>query len=206
MKNKILHPAIITVNLALLLMLGFGFSMQDNGPAVAAENDQAIVGENEIVEVPDENPCIQGLKQYNELRFKQYQDWMEEHFRSKAGTSELLETAVAQYNQYKIDIDLERDKFAKPPYVSTGSDVFSQSKILSTCNNMAEEFKIDAAQLLELRAATMSEIKEASAYLEKYKQINAKMKVLNLRVLKMITNITTFEQKLPCYLTKCVGK
>jgi hypothetical protein len=55
-----------------------------------------------------------------------------------------------------------------------------------------------------MRAYTTSSIKKASIFVEKYKQINTKLRALNLDVMKMVTNIKAFDQKLPCYLKTCV--
>jgi aspartate ammonia-lyase len=58
--------------------------------------------------------------------------------------------------------------------------------------------------MLEMRAVSSSNLKQATLFVEKYKQINGKLRSLNLDMMKMVNNITTFEQKLPCYLKSCI--
>jgi hypothetical protein len=109
--------------------------------------------------------------------------------------------------EFKSDIDAKVQIYLSPPYINAeGSTLDEQNRTINSCVVLASQYKTDAARLLSMRAVSTSGIKKASVFVEKYKQINDQLRALNLEVLKMAVNLASFEQKMPCYLVKCVGK
>ncbi len=204
LQKGLFHPAIVTINLIILLTMGFAFDYQQGlEDVIAANGDSGTETSNQTI--AGNNPCLEELDDYASERFVSYQDYMEIHFTNKSATSDLMDDAVIEYQAFEEDIRAKLAVYFKPPYVnSSANSVAGQAATLSECQQVADQYIEDAQKLLELRAVRTSEIKKTSILLEKYQQINAKMRVLNLDVLKMATNFAVFEKKLPCYLKNCI--
>ncbi|MBD3270860.1 hypothetical protein GF376_05030 [Candidatus Peregrinibacteria bacterium] len=209
-KNKFkvkVHPLIITLNLVIILI--FGNAIGINGEQIAfAEPEELVVTDPQTgIEYysGEENPCQKELPKYAEKRLADFQEYLEIHFANKSSTSSLLDEAIIAYEEFKNDIYVQLQKYQQPPYINTrDAELIKQGRILFACQQNAEEYIEKASTMLQMRAETTSQIKRSTAFLEKYKQINSKMRDLNLNALKFSVHLTTFDQKLPCYLANCI--
>jgi hypothetical protein len=210
------HPMVITINLMLLLFMGTAFGIgnsslaQDSGSAPANSTDTPITsvqGDSATVNTITPEVCVFELTKFADPEFEKYRTFMEDNFKNKSRTSSLLELGIQRYDQFKADIRAKLETLVGQSIsVAAASNATNAVQLpgLFSCEAKAQEYLDDASKMLEMRAVTTSSIKKASIFVEKYKQINGKLRSLNLDIMKMVTNITAFEQKLPCYLKTCI--
>jgi hypothetical protein len=215
MKNKdsqnkrILHPLVITINLMIILVFGNALGVGYTGSAADAESEvpPPLVGvPSEIVNLATANHCHVELVKFGDVEFEKYKTFMEENFKNKSNTSSLMDLGMQRYEKFKVDIRSKLEVLAGQQLTyagSSGGTNSAQIPGLSACETAARQYIEDAAKMLKIRAIGSSGIKKASIFVEKYKQINSKLRALDLDVMKMVVNLSTFEQKLPCYLKSC---
>ncbi len=211
----IFHPMVITINLMLLLFMGTAFGIGNSGlaqetpaPAEASNTPiQAVEGNLATVNTITPEVCVYELTKFADPEFEKYRTFMEDNFKNKSRTSSLLEAGIQKYEKFKTDIraklELLVGEAIKVAAESKGTNSV-QLPGLFACEATAQEYIDNASKMLEMRAVATSSIKKASIFVEKYKQINGKLRSLNLDIMKMVTNVTAFEQKLPCYLKSCI--
>lgn len=208
---RLFHPVIITTVLIMLLFAGNAFGTakitdaqvsSDGGSSIPAPTGTQVQIEAQVA-----NRCVTELTAYVDPLFDKYKIFMEDNFKNKSSTSSLMNLGIQRYDLFKKEIF---DKYEQLIGVqldlaaSTNSPNPSQGVGLNECNQLALQYVDDANKLLKMRAITTSNIKKASIFVEKYKQINDKLRTLNLDVMRMVVNISAFQQKLPCYLKSCV--
>lgn len=212
--RKILHPLVITINLMLILFLGNAFSIGyvgnaqgTTGDGQAAPPPLVLEGSKSAVNELLPGVCISELTKFADPEFEKYKTFMEQNFLNKSKTSDLLLVGMKRYEQFKAAIEGELALLIPYQIQTTAANqgtAASQLTPLALCEAKAREYVADAGKMLEMRAVTTSNIKQASLFVEKYKQINTKLGALNLDMMKMVNNIAAFEQKLPCYLKSCI--
>jgi hypothetical protein len=211
--RRILHPLVITINLLLILALGNAVSFgglagnsetatgQEAPPPVTVEGNKATV--NQI----SPNLCVFELTKFADPEFVAYTNFMEQNFLNKSRTTDLLELGMKRYEKFKGDI-MGQLNFQLSQQIANAAANQATAAVqlpgLAECEAKAREYIDNAGKMLEMRAVSSSNLKQATLFVEKYKQINGKLRSLNLDMMKMVNNITTFEQKLPCYLKSCI--
>ncbi len=213
-QRNLLHPLIITINLVLLLIMGSALGIGQMG--MAAEGDavpekeppiEKVEGPKEEVNMITAQICLFELQKYADPEFEKYKTFMEENFKNKAATKDLVLIGVKRYEKFREDIKaslaLQITQQLATAAASEASNAAQYPGIID-CQNKANEYMNEAAKMLQMRAVTTSSIKRASLFVEKYKQINGKLRSLDMDIMRMVSNITAFEQKLPCYLKSCV--
>ncbi len=220
MKNKtntnskrLLHPVVITINLMLLLFLGnalgTGYVSQADETTPPASDTPITVVEGTAANKNAITPqiCIYELTKYADPEFESYQTFMEDNFKNKSATSSLLKKGIERYELLKKNIRGQLEILVGSQLAAaaqSGAANAAQFPGLSECEAKAAEYIDNASKLLEMRAYTTSSIKKTSVFVEKYKQINSKLRSLDLDIMKMVINIRTFEEKMPCYLKTCI--
>lgn len=199
----------LTVLFSLVLMVGFTghwqFSEAQQNPPVDAGNDSVQGDENaEGAGVEAETKCITDLQTFGEPEMVKYRQFMEEHFANKNSTTSLLDKGIDRYVQLENDFRTKYEEIFQAQVGNSGARNYLQGQYFSACQQVLDDYLSEGRKLVEMRATTTSTIKKTSVFVEKYKQINAKLREMNLEVLRMSVNISTFEQKLPCYLKNCI--
>lgn len=211
-KNKTpFHPIVVTVVLMILLFAGNAFGSVS--VTVAEENADGTstitvpVGDTkQQIDAQVANKCVTDLTAYADPEFEKYKIFMEDNFKNKSTTSSLLDLGVQRYDLFKTNVADKLNQLIGQQLdlaAVAGSPVAEQGVGLNRCNALALQYVDDASKLLKMRAITTSNVKKTSIFVEKYKQINGKLRALNLDVMKMVVNISAFQQKLPCYLKSC---
>lgn len=211
-QKNLIHPILITINLVLLLVMGSALGigrigLAQEGGDTPAPAPQKVEGNKNQVNEFSAAICISEIQKYAEPEFENYKQFMEENFKNKAATNDLLDIGLKRYDKFKADIIAYLElQFSQHIATAAQSQATAAAQLpgLAQCQGEAQKYIEDAAKMLQLRAETTSTIKRTSLFVEKYKQINGKLRSLDLDIMKMISNIATFEQKLPCYLKSCV--
>jgi hypothetical protein len=197
----------LTIVFSLILMIGFTghfqFSEAQQPPADSGqEGEQEETTEGASAEA--ETKCITDLQAFGEKEMVKYRQFMEEHFANKNSTTSLLDTGIDRYTQLENDFRSKYQEIFQEQVGNSGARNYLQGQYFSACQQVLDDYLAEGRKLIEMRATTTSTIKKTSVFVEKYKQINAKLREMNLEVLRMSVNISTFEQKLPCYLKNCI--
>lgn len=208
---KAIEQVAITISLMLILLFGNALAVVQVSSADDAPNpaDAPIVpleGSKAEVSAITAVECQKTLADFGDPEFVKYTQYMEDNFKNKSNTSSLMGMAMKRYEKFKIDIMAELEllegrqiNFAD----QSGASLASQLPGLAACENAARDYISNAAKMLQMRAVTTSGIKKALIIVEKYQQINTKLRALDLNFMKMVVSLTAFEQKLPCYLKTC---
>ena len=214
--RKILHPLVITINLMVIMFLGFTFNLNQTGHATEPSGAGTVltappplVLEGNKTTVNDLSPsvCVYELTKFADPEFESYKTFMETNFLNKSKTNDLLELGMKRYEKFKADISgMLQLLISSTLSTAAGSGASNAVQLpgLAECEAKASEYINNAGKMLEMRAVSTSNIKQATLFVEKYKQINGKLGSLNMDMMKMVSNIATFEQKLPCYLKSCI--
>lgn len=204
------HPVVVTAVLMILLLAGNAFgTVSITGAVENADGTSTIpvpTGTKPEIDAQVVNGCVTALTAFADPLFEKYKIFMEDNFKNKSSTSSLLDLGVQRYDRFKTDISAKFNDLIGAQLTlaaSTGSPNADQGVGLNRCNALALQYVDDASKLLKMRAITTSDVKKASIFVEKYKQINEKLRALNLDVMRMVVNISAFQQKLPCYLKSC---
>ena len=210
-KKTPFHPVVVTAVLMILLLTGNAFgSVNITGAVESGSTKPTVVvptgDTKQQIDAQVANSCVTALTAYADPVFEKYKIFMEDNFKNKSTTSSLLNLGMQRYDQFKTSItDTYQDLVGQQIElaISQKSSVTDQGVGLNRCNALALQYVDDASKLLKMRAITTSNIKKASIFVEKYKQINGKLRALNLDLMKMVVDISAFQQKLPCYLKSC---
>ncbi len=200
----------ITLMLISLMMIGDVWSGLSAGMAADNPPNEPVVirvdGAKPVVDEVVGAKCATDLAAYADPEFESYKTFMEDHFKNKSNTASLMDLAMQRYDQFKLNIMQKYQELVGGQLLlatNSGAGNAVQADKLSKCESLALEYIDNASKMLQMRAISTSNIKKASIFLEKYKQINGKLRGMDQEVMKMVTNISSFEQKLPCYLKSC---
>lgn len=208
--KRILHPLVITINLMIILVFGNALGMGYTSMATESGSGEApapIVGAPAgVANIATSNHCQIEMTKFGDEEFEKYKTFMENNFKNKSNTTSLMDLGMQRYEKFKVDIRAKLEVLVgqQLTYAGTsGATNSAQIPGLAACQATARQYVENAAQMLKIRAIGTSGIKKASIFVEKYKQINTKLRALDLDIMKMVVNLSTFEQKLPCYLKSC---
>ena len=207
--NLALKNLSITLTLLVIFMVGGSFDWTKTGYAEDS-------GSKTSVEIPKDDKaaankigsaiCEIEMTKYGDAELAKYTTFMEDNFKNKSSTASLMDLAMQRYDQFKSMISLKYNELVGVQLdvgSEGGATNGSQAAGIIRCNALANKYIQDAGNMLKLRATSTSNLKKASLFVEKYQQINGKLRSLNLDVMRMVVNISSFEQKLPCYLKSC---
>ncbi len=204
----------LSITISLMMLLFIGNSLGNIGNISLAQEDTQSIStvtpvEGNQIQINKETQvaCQTKIAEWAEPEFEKYKVFMENHFSNKSKTSSLMEEAMNRYEKFKYDISVKYSEFVTFHINQagiSGANVGVQLVGLSQCESLVREYIQNANKLLQMRAITTAKIKKASVFVEKYQQINSKLRSLNDDFIKMVVNISTFDQKLPCYLKSCV--
>lgn len=204
----------LSITISLMILLLIGNSLGNIGNISFAQGDtensstvKPIEGNQAQIDEETQIACQTKIAEWADPEFENYKLFMENHFSNKGNTMSLMEDAMNRYEKFKYDISVKYSEFVTFQINQagiSGASVGVQLVGLSQCESLVREYIQNASKLLQMRTITTSKIKKASVFVEKYQQINSKLRSLNNDFIKMIVNISTFDQKLPCYLKSCV--
>ncbi|MCC7432880.1 hypothetical protein IT412_05165 [Candidatus Peregrinibacteria bacterium] len=210
-ENKSRHNLKITLMLISLMMIGDVWSGFSAGLAVDSPGSEPIPikveGTKPVVDAVTSAKCATDLAAYADPEFENYKTFMENHFKNKSNTASLMDLAMQRYDQFKLNIMQKYQALVGSQLllaVNSGAGNSAQAEKIVGCESLALDYINNASKILQMRAISTSNIKKTSIFVEKYKQINGKLRVMDQEVMKMVTNMSSFEQKLPCYLKTCV--
>lgn len=209
---KAIEQLAITISLMLILLVGNSLNYVEVSSAEEPNTDianapiVAVEGSKEEVSKITNIECQTKLAEFADPEFDKYKKFMEDNFQNKSTTSSLMDLAIQRYDKFKTDIRSQLELMIGRQLnvaQASGSSDATQLNGLDNCEKQANDYINNAAKLLQMRAVTTSGIKKASIFVEKYQQVNGKLRDMEQDIMRMVTNISSFQQKLPCYLKTC---
>lgn len=221
MKSKIphiktvFHALLISLTVALLiveaqLVFGGGFdsvfaqnagNAPANAPAPAAPAADAAPAPTTVdaATASEQLQCPTQMAPVFEQKRKEFAEFVNEHFKSKKPTSELVADAVERLRQYRDEVRSSMKKYT--PVGNRNATVVAAEN--GACRVQADkEYKI-VKDLLANHIQENAYAKKSTRLLDAYKDINSQLDAMNFDVAKMYANFSIFSQKLPCYAQQC---
>ncbi len=143
--------------------------------------------------------CATIMRPYMEDKRKEFADFINEHFKSKAPTSELIPVAIERLRQYRDEIRARLNEFG--PHDGRNLEVLASES--GACRDVVNENYKISKDLLQNHIQENSYAKKSTRLLDKYKEINSQLDKMNFDVAQMYANFSIFSQKLPCYARSC---
>ncbi len=192
------NPKKLVVTVLLAGMLVFG-----NGLVLWAQPDPSSTAAQGIAPEGAENiVCQAEMELYLQGELKSYRAWLEQHFQNKSSTASLLDSALGRYSQFREGAYKHYEKY----FPHQGALQLTEGLEPGACRKMIEDATATARRLLESKARSTSAVKKTTALIGKYQEINGKLRLLNQTFLTMKAYLTTFSDKLPCYVSKACNK
>lgn len=187
------QPHAVMIALVIVLCAGNSIEFIQAQPAPTPTDTPA---QSAAPEGQENEFCQADMKQFLEFEEPRYGEWMESHFNNKSSTTSLLDDAFARYTDFRASLyDRYNNYF---PY--QGALQLSEGLELGECRSIMEKALSRARNTLEQKAITTSTVKKTTALLQKYQEINGKLRNLYQTFITMKKYLDTFADKLPCYI------
>jgi len=196
-RNKITFNP-LAVMLVLACVFFFGNSVEFLS---AAESDTTT--QNTTNSTPGVNVvCQEEMGKFLEVEFGLYKEWMERHFENKSSTSSLTDDAIAKYEEFRALVMDEYRKHA--PFA--GALQLTEGLEFGACLSQVNKKLSEARREVENRARSTSTVKQTTALIDKYQQINSQLGAMSKDVLTMKAYLDSFADQVPCYISKNCNK
>ncbi|GEM_PF-4890478 len=184
----------ITLVMASILFTGNSYEISRATEPAASTNAEAdkAVYENEQV-------CKYEIRAYIEAELPKFRDFIDQHFQNKSSTKSLLDIAFAKYGEFRQKL-INKLSLYYPP---AGSNVVMVGSAPSECFSLVQQAESDAQSFIVRKVEVTSSVKKVTAIMDKYKQINQKLALLNQTFLNVKNLMDKFAKKLPCYIKDC---
>lgn len=200
MENKKIKPDLATLALTVALV-----AIMFCANAISVTNAQDPAQQPSTPTTTDTEPANEVICQYEMRVFiaeesNKYNQFINTHFENKSSTGSLLDTAFAKYDEYRTL--LFNKYYTYLPKV--GADMSLESIKSGSCLAQVTTALDDAMQILMRKAQTTSAVKKTTALMDKYKEINDKLAVMNKSFANFKSYMDKFSLKVPCYIKdKC---
>jgi hypothetical protein len=153
---------------------------------------------------PDVTPnlCEVEMRPYAQVEIGRFRDFIRTNFQNKSSTTSLLEIAIGRYRELRTSLYTKYATY----YPQQGAMQLSVCLVPGACLDVVESALSMARNELKVRAIQTSSVKQASALITKYQEINAKLAGLYRTFTTMKSYLDTFGSKLPCYIKKSCNK
>jgi hypothetical protein len=191
-QNEKLDLGTMAMTIALALILFTGNALQIS----RAADPPANTANQQSTDSPQEVICQYELRLYLDTELKSFRAFMDQHFENKSSTASLLDIAFAKYDEFKTKVYAKYNTYQP----QAGTDMMTEGIKGAACLAQVNEALDTAQQMILRKAATTSAVKQTTALIDKYKQINDKLAVMNKTFLNFKSYMDTFSLKVPCYL------
>jgi hypothetical protein len=208
----------LSLLLTSILVLPFSptaFANYENPELAAAALDlkQELVNRVGTISI---SQCSDTLIQLYDLELSEFVGFLDINFKSKQANSALTDIAIERFVIYKQALkghfsELRPNFVAGDPNatVDNSQDVFqedfnAQFSPYTDCQKITEAYiDIGKQQFMKMLKDKTAQ-KKTALFVEKYQNINAEMKNLNMEIAKMFGLFEGFKNKLPGFLSQCV--
>lgn len=195
---KIINCVLIAATMAVLIFEAHLLTKAQDAEPVA---DIGITTAGDI-RLDEGSKCARRMKEVLFLKKEEFGKFMNEHFRSSKPTSELIPGAVELFRRYRKEMFEEMKKFL-PLDKTEGTAALTERP---SCEKAVEEDFVLMKQMITQHIIENAYAKKSTRLLDRYKEINSKLRKLNFTIAQMYGYFSAFSQKLPCYATKCVQR
>ncbi|MBU1151322.1 hypothetical protein KJ632_00670 [Patescibacteria group bacterium] len=177
--------------------------------------------------------CQVSLNVIYDALFKNYLNFLDIHFKNKDATSSLTNTAIANYIDFKKDVEglytivlartasdltewndtywnysLGETGLAQKMYADENKDTKAElvpwryakiSDYMVKCQGIQDQYIESAKKILMDRIATAATQKRQIILVDKYNDINEKLRGLQFHIIEMVNLYTTFQKRYPSF-------
>lgn len=194
--KSVFNPLPVTIALIVIFVIGNSFSVIQAQPADTGNG--ALDGQEDTDQEQENVVCQIEMGKFLDTEFKKYLDFMDTNFQNKSSTGSLLDLGFDRYREFRNTVMKEYSKYSPQQSASQLTEGLEPG----ACMEVVENKLNDARRTLKNVAAQTSAVKETTALITKYQDINNQLRVLNQSFLAMKSYLTTFSDKLPCYVKK----
>jgi hypothetical protein len=127
--------------------------------------------------------------------------FLDQHFKNKASTSNLTNTAIARYRLFKSDINELYDLMTEQ---INGGDYDKVLERNVYCKSLKEIYITEGKNMMYTHIATATREKQAFLMAEKLHAINNKMRTLNMKISELLSSYMSFEKRLQRFVGSCM--
>lgn len=168
--------------------------------AQVSPNIPTVVGPTAPINTVDQS-CVDAMPAIFTSEQKKFIDFMNDHFKNAAPSSELLQAGLARLNNYRSTLIAARNSF---PLTSVyQSDASNESAF---CDQKVRDQILIAEKTFQSFVEETAFAKKSTALTEKISGINGKLRTLNELLIQLDGYFYAFDKALPGFTQKCVKK
>ena len=194
--NKILSFFLGTV-------LSFGI-FQFSAPLFAQQGEEIPVAPETLGAPPSaENlSCIRNITPVLDSERKKFLEFIDQHFKNKLANSELMDTALARYQEYRGVI--YKKFYDAINYAPSATNQIARLEELEVCENRLKQDLTLVERALRTHVRGTTAAKRTTALTEKIQAINSKLRGMNTNVAELRGYFAVLENKIPFFISQCV--
>lgn len=191
----LLFSSILIISLFSQSLIAYAAAATDIPPELTAMKEELLK------KLPTDSLllCKEGLVPLYDIEIMSFMKWMDAHFKNASSTSSLMNTAITRYAEFKKEL---KSIFAKVSPVYSGENIQTyddQFSSYSKCSAITDSYLELAKERLKQHIKANVAQKKTTMMLEKYQNINSKLRELNVKVAEMYSLFLTFKNKLPFF-------
>lgn len=143
--------------------------------------------------------CKVSLVPIYDVEILSFNTWLDSHFKNASSTSSLVNTAISKYAEFKQKL---QKTFALVNPVSSSTDIQvynDQFSSYALCSAVIDSYLDLAKERMMQHIRSNVSQKKTMMLLEKYQNINTKLRDLNVKIAEMYSLFLTFKNKLPFF-------
>jgi hypothetical protein len=149
---------------------------------------------------PIENlDCQVIIKEKIGTKEKEFIEFLEKHFQNKSDTSLLIDQAMEKFRLIRRDLDTAMQKSIQ----TKSGNISTISAQITSCQAMLNNSFGLMEAALRKKILLNSQVKKTTRLTEKLQHLNKGLKDMHSELSKTVGYHQSFEQKLPCFISKC---
>ncbi len=188
---KFFHPYSVMITLMILLLGNFSIGVS------TAQQDSTPHSNNTANEMSN-GVCVNAMRPFLSEKLSEYIIFMDKNFANKSNTSSLLDIAMRKYDEFQKEV---MDKYHEYQPTDANSITYEGPEA-GDCYDLVQTSLDTARYFIDTKAKMTSAVKKTTALMDKYKDINNKLAILEKSVLNFKVNMDSFATKVPCYIQK----
>jgi hypothetical protein len=149
--------------------------------------------------------CKNQLGELYDLETLKFLKFLETNFQNKSSASSLTNNAIAAYTEYKKTLNgIFATLTPKSSNFDTIKKYSDEYDAYTLCFTMTDSYLAMAKEQMLKHIKNNNAQKETTVLLEKFQNVNGKLRDLNMEIAQMYSFFATFRNKLPGFLKDCL--
>jgi hypothetical protein len=190
----------VTLLLALTLFINNGVVIsRAETPADPANPGATAPGTVDITAITNADlVCKYKLRTYTANEMIAFRNFIDQNFQNKSSTNSLMDAAFAKYEELRKKLRAKINEYNPQGSMTTIGSASNE------CLNEMDAALQEASNMIIRKAKTTSAVKQTTALMDKYKDINNQLALLNQTMSNFKSYLDKMAKKVPCYIkSKC---